>query len=146
MHNKFTMKMQGLMKEAQKVDKTFSLKPLDKEDGVPPDTSPNAISLNHTDMQVFFKLGEKANFQTQKPWGHGNEDIPEDKYVNPIVPFSIVFGCNVRPYNIVGRFQQEWEKQGEKKIWLKTLDSHDPKGATVLYMMFTQEMEQTLIS
>ena len=144
-HTEFTMAIRLLVKEAQKVDETFVLAPAREDNEEPTLYTPNEVSTNHTDLQKNVTISQKARFTKQKPWGRGNEDVPDDELISPVVDFNFVFHCNEDPGYIIGNIYAEWNRHGGRKLRLTELETSDPKAAIALWMMYNKTSEATII-
>ena len=62
-----------------------------------------------------------------------------------VVWFSFVFSCDKDPEDVIGRIRPEWRKNGGDRLQLKDLETHNPRGAVVLYKMHNQGQENAIL-
>ena len=145
-HTEFTMKLRGLLKEGQKVDEHLAIMPVKEGMTTPILTTPNEIPLNQTDLGTNVNVDSRATFEKKRPWGKDSADVPEEDWPNPEVWFSIVLSSDLPTEEILDRVRHEWRKNGGNRLQIKELKTHHPEGAIVLYHLYNQGSEDSIVS
>jgi hypothetical protein len=144
-HTELTMKLRGLLKEGQKVDPNLIIMPLKEGHKSPVITTPNEIPLNQTDLGSNVNIDAKAVFEKRRPWGK-DSDIPEEDWPDPEIWFSFVISSDEPPEDILERIRHEWKKCGGNRLGIKELKTHHPEGSIVLYHMYNQGNEESIMA
>jgi hypothetical protein len=145
-HTEFTMAIRSLLKEAQKVDEHFEIAMANEGKEGYSITQPHEVPLNHTDLGAYVKLPDNASFEKRRPWGMSAQDATEEDLVDPEVNFSLVISCDEEPEEVLSRIRQEWRKNGGNRLGVKELKTHVTKGAIVLYHLYNQGHEGTILA
>ena len=145
-HTEFTMKLRGFLKEGQKVDEHLVIVPLKEGRTEPIINTPNEIPLNQTDLGTHVKVDPRATFEKRRPWGKDKANIDEEDWPDPEVWFSTVISCDLPPEEILDRARHEWKRNGGRNLRLLELKTHNPEGAVVLYHMYNQGSEESIIA
>ena len=126
-HMELTMKLRGLLKEGQKVDKMLAIMPLKEDNTTPVIPTPDEIPLNQTDLGTNVNPDKKATFKKKRPWGKDN-NLPEEDWLDPKVWFSFVISSDEPPEDILERIRHEWKKCGGNRLGIKELKVHHSEG------------------
>ena len=145
-HTEFTLKLNGLLKEGQQVDEHLVIVPLKEGRTEPIINTPNKIPLNQTDLGTHVKVDPKTTFEKRRSWGKDNANIEEEDWPDPEVGFSTVFSCNLPPEEIFDRTRHERKRNGGRNLQLLDLKTHHPEGAMMLYQMYNQGSEESIIA
>jgi len=145
-HTEFTMGIRLMLKEAQNVDKHFTIMPLDAGEEEPRLVEHTAVPLNHADLGANISFAPNVSFEKRKPWGKNRGELEESDYLDPEIYFSFVFSCDKDPEDILARIKQEWRKHGGNRLQLMKLQTHNPKGSVVLYHMHNGGHKGTLVA
>ena len=140
------MKMQGLYKEAQKVDGTIIINPIVLGTNRPVISTPNAIPLNHTDLGANVKVADNACFHKRKPWGRVKDDLPKENWEDPELWFSICVSHNEDPHDIVIKTRHESDKHGGHRLQVRDLQISSPEFYIIMYHMHKQAQHEAVIA
>ena len=144
-HTELTMKLRGLLKEGQKVDPHLIIMPLKEGKTSPVITTPNEVPINQTDLGSNVNVDSKAVFEKRRPWGK-DSDLPEEDWPDPEIWFSFVISSDEPPEDILERIRHEWKKSGGNRLGIKELKTHHPEGSIVLYHMYNQGNEESIVA
>ena len=136
-----TMKLRGLLKEGQKVNAKLAIMSLKEGNTKPVINTPNKIPLNQTDLGSNVNVDEKTTFEKRRSWGKDN-DLPEEDWPDPEVWFSFVISSDEPPEEILEHICHEWRGN---RLGVKELKTHHPEGSIVLYHMYTQRNEKSIV-
>ena len=144
-HTELTIKLRGLLKEGQKVDPNLVIMPLKEGKASPVITTSNKFPLNQTDLGCNVNVDAKAVFEKRRPLGK-DSDLPEEDRPDPEIWFSCVIFSDEPPEEILERICHEWKKCGGNRLGIKELKTHHPEGSIMLYHMYNQGNEESIVA
>lgn len=140
--DEFTLGVRHLYKQAQKVDKTVVLEPI--EVGGKRIFEAGEIPFDHTDLGEWIQKGGGKVFEMKTARKNRDQEAEEDTYVSPEVYFTLALSSDVDPMKIVDRISCEWGKIGGIRLYVKEISSFNTNTAFCLYHVRNDGTKQTI--
>ena len=129
--DEFVKVLIGIVNNAKTVDSSFVL--VSKVSGKYPwIAQANQINFNHAILGRHVTTASNVEFKRQKPWGN-MKSKDDDGLVNPSVFFTMAWGCDVLPKEIINGIKTEFQKLGGEFLRVKKLDAFNVECAARVF-------------